>query len=807
MKVWKIIKERREQKAAAELEEVQRREKAEEDLGRKLEEGNEQERAMWEAVYGDQDNSKRQQIDSGIGTDTSGSLRKGSVSAVGVREMRNSGSESIEMSNLDAPGGSSQRASHDESQAHENPRMTVRVASDDVIQKTPLASFEHLASESRFSEISTGTSILDPVASMTRIVPSAELVSSALNQVKAAPAKFRNSGPKVVPLPFTVPDPDARRDDEDDVSSIATFAASDRFPQGSKRMSSSSLLRSFSRRSQRHSRNASISEEALVIPHVEDDQASSVAATIDGVSSDRDSDDEVASVAGESAKSESHNHNDLKELNSKDNGFEPGTGRGGYGQITDLADQADEQHPSRFTDETQLESKKNDFEPFQEGSFAGVKKAGKLSDSLVHLGGPDTAIQTRKSRENPEIPEIDDVPMNLNGHLPGSTSKVVMAYRTNEWAKHLEGAETPELDDLISVNASNPTVAEKEEAAVPVRITDLQQTPLTAEPAPMPIDRSPQPTVNRSSSSTSKESLHQSLQQTESSQQIGGSRRHASGGNVERSSSQTSLQSIQNRKESQSAALTRLQSSQTSLITNRGFRSSSTPLVSSPFVESPIEEGVESSFPARFTPSPMHLISHRDNMIRNRVSSTSLNRTPSSSSLTPIVSPSNGSPVPQALPTLNEDISLSARKSILQQHPSRSSLAMQQTPSRLSLALQQDPSRSSLALQQPNPSSSSLLQQHPSRSASNPRESTLSAWRSSLRADLPTQQAAQQEIEARRSEMIHEKRRASTTQQWAQLESGRRESTMDKGMRRGDLLDKHREAMRRMQSEANRKLS
>lgn len=775
MKVWKIIKKRREQKAEAELEEAQRRDKAEEDLGRRLEEGNGQERAVWEAVYGDQEDSKKQQTDSGTGTDASESLRKGSLSAVGIREMRNSGSDSIEMSNLDAMGGSSRKASHDENPTEDKSRVTVRVASDDV---PPFASTDHLASENRFSEISTGTSILDPAASMTKIVPSAELIATASNQRKDIPDKVQGSGPKVVPLPFNIPESSAGHDN-DDVSSIATFAASEHFPQGSKRMSGSSLLRSFSRLSQHHSRNTSKSDEAPINPSIDEDRASSVAATVDDVSSDRSSDDEAASFAGKFTKSSKYSQDDLGEPNLMDSAIPADTAQGNHDQSADASG------GGGATDITPTDPQTESFEPFKEGSFAGVKKPGKLPENL---GFPEEQPEATKSQKSPAASEVSEprsTPTKLHGYLPESASKVVMAYRTNEWAKHLDGAETPELDDL---NSTNPPITNPEtgEAPVPVRVVDLQQTPLTAEPAPMPIDRPPLPAANRSRTSVTKDSLHQNLQQP------GSLRRQASGGNMERSSSQTSLQSIQNRRESQNSILTRL-SSQTSLMTNRGIRSSSTPLVASPFVESPIEEGVESSFPARFTPSPLHLISHRENMVRNRISSTSLNRNTSSSSLSPIASPSTETSTPQVLPTLSEDLSLAARKSILQQDPSRSSLL-----------LQQHPSRSSLALQQPNHSSASF--QNPTRSASNPRESTLSAWRSSMRADLPTQQAAQQEIEARRLAMMHEKRRASTSQQWAQLESDKRESSMDKGMRRGELLDKHREAMRRMQSEANRKL-
>lgn len=796
MKVWKIIKERRDEKAAAQLEEEQRRDQAEEDIGKRLEEGNERERAMWESAYGEQDHSKQRQIDSGVGTDASGSVRKSSLSAVGTREIRNSISESMEMSNLDAPNGPSRKASQDGSQ--ENPRMMVPVASDDRI---PSESHEHSKHENRFSEISAGTSIPDPSASMTRIAPSADLLATAIIHDDHAIDRNRyHSGPKITPLPFKVPDSNAE-DARDDASSIATFAASDRYSdRGSRRMSSGSLLKSLSRRSQRHSRNLSDSNEALIIPHVEEDCASSVAATIDGVSADRDSHNDGASA---DEKMPAHSDDELDDSRIRPLSLDPtivGEGIASTSMIADLMREADEEtqhlpgkgkeNPMNGATVAGIERnpEESTLEPFQEGSFAGVKKPGKLPKDFELLGKGQDDSPTKNSTANSEIGSNQSNHTKLSGNLPESSSKVVMAYRTNEWAKHLESAEKPELDDLDAEKVpSGVTSMETKETAVPVRVDDLKQTPLTAEPAPIQADRLQQPALNRSNSSKN------SLSRQASSQQAANRRRHPSGTNVERSTSQTSLQSIQNKRESSGSTLNRLPSSQLSPTNTRGFRSSSTPLLTSPLVESPIEEGIESSFPIRFTPSPMHLMSQRDTMVRNKMSSTSLNRTSSTPSLNPIASASNESFPPQNLPTLDEDISLATRKSILQQNPSRSSLA-----------LQQHPSRSSLAIQQANPSPAPLPT--PNRSSSNPRESTLSAWRSSLRAGLPTQQAAQQEIEARRTEMMHEKRRASNSQQWAQLEQGKGESILDRGMRRGELLDKHREAMRRMQGEANRNL-
>lgn len=753
MKVWKIIKERRDKKLAVQLEEEQRRDQADEDLGRRLEEGNGRDRAVWEAVYGNGDQTK-QEADSGLGTDTSASTRKGSLSAVGIREVRDSGSESIELSNLGPLTGSSRKGSHDEIHGHEHPQVTVRLGVEDDLQGVADADVAQIADgANRDLQAPIGISIVGNTASNAKTDTSAE---PALNKGKALAKKSPYSkGPKIVPLPFRVPDADP--ESGDDTSSIATFAASDQPPIGKyHRLSSGDL---FGGHVQRDSRN--ISEEALIVPHVDDDGASSVAATVDGVSTDVEFEDEDVLANAKSLESTQNSSENLPKAapSGQDSSWE---GFNGFGELTALT--SDGRAPGAA-----LRGPKNQ-EPLGDGPSSIEDQAGKLAripepleEGKDATGRNSVASDTSKTRGKQA---------KLSENLPASTSKVVMAYRTNEWAKHLEAAESPELEDLTAGTGSvGMDLTGKREPAAPVHIKDLQQTPLTAEPATIPSDRLQLQSVGRSLSSTSKNSLVSSKTPLE----VAKSRHRGSMPPAERSFSQSSLHNIQSRKESASSTQLKLSSSQTSLTANRGYRSSSTPLANSPLVESPIAEDFETSFPPRFTPSSTNLMSQRDSMVRNRPSSTSLNR------MTPSPFPSMASPSNDHLPSHDlsaleeDDIPLSQRKSLLHLR-------------------HQQPSRSSLTLPQPQ------------RSPSNPRESTLSAWRSSLRADLPAQQAVDEAIESRRTEMINEKRRTSTGQQWAQLEAGRRESDIDRSMRRGELLDLHREAMRKMQGMANRNL-
>lgn len=796
MKIWKIIKGRRDEKAAAQRKEAERRDLAEENLGRKLEEGNGQELALWEEVYGDKESTKRNHVDSGVGTDEPGSLRKVSIGGAGSREMRMSGTESMAMSNLEGTTNASSARASMEGVRNDMKMTPVRVAQDKMPQgaseENSSRSLEHPKYLSPPSTGAPATQRLPETTPKPSVIVSFAEESSAkeTGEEERGPEKSAVlPGPKIVPLPFTVPQPFIQ--DDDDASSIATFAPSEHLPlssehlpaRSSKRYSGGSILQSLSRRSRRLSRNEVPSEEGL-IEDGENDRASSVAATVD---SDQDSDDGNPGLRSSTFLPSGTNPDPNPEL-----------GR-------------------------QLSTNPMHSEARAEEHFDREKRPLSLAKSLVI---PSEEQVDNNSVTSPEALDSANKPARLSRLLPEGTSKVVMAFRTNEWAKHLEAAETPEppaLDGLSRErNSEGVDVVANEEPAAPLFLQELQQTALTAEPAPIYGERSLENSNRRSASKDQ-------LQDRRRSRPTAIPRQSISGKNTERSVVQTALQNMQTKKEISNSSALKPTPSQLSLNSRQALRSSSTPVASSPLVGSPIEEGVESSFAPRFTPSPQHLLSHRESLMRNKPSSmslnqnasasplnrnsssTSLNRNASSTSINRNASStsigrniSSASPHPatssDSLPSQNaaldqDDIPLSQRKSYLQQQQ------FSQYPSRHSL-LQQSSQQGRATLAQ-----YATLSSHPNRSSSgpSPRESTLSAWRSSLKVDSPDQEAVQ-EIETRRSEMLSEKRRASNSQQLsAMVEAGRRESgLMDRGMKRSDLQEKHREAMRRMQAGANK---
>ena len=798
MKVWNIVKKRREDRAAAKNLERQRQDEAEEELGRKLEEGKERERITWEAVYGGNGQKRGQHIDSGIGTDEPGSIRKGSTSVRTV-EMPRSGDASIEMNRLGPGKGSSTQGPRE---GRQDGRVTVRVASGDEIFALPPIDFgefrDTLSWKGETAQASKPPSISksppeeprkeSPEVQVTEV--SVPVVSEAAERLSKMPAAEvskpdtieeveRPGEPQIIPLPFRIPDADMENDN--DGSSVATFAASDRrFSRMSKRMSGASLLMSPSKRSESHSWGVSnASEEALMIPYVDDDKASSLAATVDGVS-DRDSDDDIDSRSRRVSELDNAHKETLPDQSM------PATEIGGDWFQSNGSDQTDniDGKPSSGAGEAPGMSSAPLLELPKQDQEHHVRDLSESPSRELSSGeGPLMGEHTKSATESNALGKR---PMRtLSGRLPDDASKVVMAYRTNEWAKHLEQADLPKLDELNEpINVPAEAVAAKE-APVPVLVEELQQTPLTAEP--LPVINATKMGARERLSKAALSRLHLSKTQSpyqNAAQQPKDPNRPSNSGNGARPPllQQQPSESLQSQDRPPQPAPGQ---SQLSLNTNRNHRSSSTPLTSQPFAESPIEEDVEASFPPRFTPSPMHLMSKRDKLVRNKPSSTSLLKFDSTPNPTPPLhsSASDSSSLHGGVGDMDQDnIPLSHRKSLLRAQK-----------------------RSSAPLQ-PCRSSSTPLQ--------NARDSTIAAWRSTLQpsSNSPLTHAHLQNqtqgvsLEKRREELLREKRRASASAAVNEKAKGMRESVLEQGMRRGDMLEAHREAMRRMQAGANRRL-
>ena len=775
MKIWKIIKERREEREAEQKRKQDQRNISDEEQGRKIEEGAALDRVEWEDRYGHKDKTHVQEryLDSGVGTDEPSSTPKGSFSDA----------EGIEMHNLKGPAEGSK-----------NERSTIHVAQGDDSEQLNSANGER--TRGSVLNASGGTSTHGSPGEAfdaTGSGPSSRAIRDLDPNLTLLP--------NVVHLPFKIPEVDAQNDDSR--SSVAASLASEYLPDRlSKRLSGgSSLMRKLSKRPQRSYPAGGTDEEALVIPHAshdDDDQDSSVAATIDGVSNDAELEDALRSTRRASAafdKRASQGSLDMLRAQiheSLDPSFIPD-----FSPQPSVVDAISTKLPASKTSSIASSRRSS------RGSFEGRDKP-----QVLDAAGDPSA----KTLSNSETAEQLASRAGLTGNLPEGASKVVMAYRTNEWAKHLDGAELPEIDPLNVSKRQSQELLQHPEKAAPVNIQALQQTPLDAEPAPA-MSHADLPSAKRRSStfmarnpfSKPKESQQQRpvphpLTISKDMQRMPSQTSFTNA--MSRSSSQTSLDS---NKESYRPPLPKFRTSQISLSGSRGFRSSSTPIATSPLVESPIEEGIESSFPTRFTPQPNHLMSQRDRIITSKPSSTSLLRT-SYSNVALDQHP--------AYRTIEEDddIPLAQRKSILQKQRSSSGPSGAATPLQRSGSTtplyhsgSSTPGINGTATLQRVPSGTDNPQRlaagpNPIRSVPIPRDTTTSQWRASLQPNT-TAHLQHQEMEARRADMLREKRRASTTKQEQQFAQGIRASVLDKGMRRGSMLDLHKAAMRKMQQD------
>lgn len=726
MKIWKIIKRRREQRAAENAREEQLQEQAEEELGRKVEEGNEHERTMWEAAYGRKSGNERH-VDSGIGTEAP-SVSKASLSIVATNEVISSRPDSIELDNLEQGPRHAEGALKSESKDKARAVVTVRVASDD----------EHFPSTSatdRGKSIDSSPEVHPPS------VKDASMSGDSEDVPKTQPKPTRQiSGPEVTPLPFKISYPDA---DGDGRSSIAASIASDHFSTRMlKRLSGGSLQRRGSKRSQRSYFATSTSEEALMMTRDDDeDRALSVEAAVDEVSDGHRSEVDGTTLAGLPTPDA-----DEKSLLK----FSPPTeahplertgrkiSRMSLGQTSSQSVQGPDEVPSEkeITAESPAETPEATADNIGPSTNQKPPSLATIPNDNVKEGPQDSEeVIPSASDQSPQKPALRESLAELD-----NSSKVVMAYRTNEWAKHLDRAEKPSFDDLRAVHTENVLSRSSMENPTPVDIPALQQTPLNAEPPPVlpKSDTISCPHINRSSTSNLPDFITTPQ--------------------PHRSSSQSSLDSLPSQTQrTPQKTPRRLSSSQQ--IPHRTHRTSSTPLT-----HTPIEEDIPSTtFPQRspYTPplpTTNTLLSRRESMLQSRPSSTSLTR------------PLTRTPSSSTIQEEGDNIPLSHRRASLKQQQQQTYI-----PS----------SSSSNAYPFP-----STTQQPSSTPTPNPplnfRTSAAYTPRSSAHLD----------------ELLVQKRRSESHKKSEEIGKRERERERDVRWRRsgGGMEERHREAMRRMQA-------
>ena len=550
----------------------------------------------------------------------------------------------------------------------------------------------------------------------------------------------------MVPLPFKAPEDEI----EDDPPSIATFADDEiviHKKQPKHLSGDSALLRRLSGRSNRSSKKFSNGEgnskEDLVIPHGIDSgrvsRASSLAATIDGLSDDEDMRSIGLSVVHVPDLEEPHDQavpdTEVEEADivQSNEVSEEMTERLSSGtEITDSLDP--------------IEPKKQDAEkPAVQESFTlmtdpqpVLEKATVEPEETEKLATADPSV----------ISAVESKPATLTEeNLPPQLSKVVMTYRTNEWAKHLSTADAPDLEDLKLAEypaETEPTIAE---VAAPVNVEELQRIPEDAAPPSRWMSQMSNDSQILTRSSSTKSKIHPFSYRL---------RHEASNGEsiISRSTSQLSFHGPP-----------RAHLNTRSL----PFRSSSTPIISQPIIESPIEEEFGSSIPNLPSTSRLSysiaspygstsmLIGQRDSMIRGRSS----------------------------------QYNTAAVDDNIMSSPARHA----------SLRPQQAQTFKKSTATVPFGSHQPHLQ--PSIPHPLARQQQLASFRASIQHEIAGAVPRRQAIERQRSVLWRKKETEEYRQLLEVQRRGARDSAFEERMRRGDMLEAHREALRRMQRKAS----
>ncbi|TWU73674.1 hypothetical protein ED733_004305 [Metarhizium rileyi] len=486
IKLWRIVREKREQRAAERAEDQRNLEHEEENVGRQIEEANARERRQWEQVYGD--GTSHSTIESPA-TDFGDVGSEKRLQASYLESERRSSGEVIEMADMSESDFS--RNGRDALMVTEDTgegKVTVRVAADDVPESTTDVEEEPHGEQGAFGTEANVHSE-DQKRHSKRTTASRHL----------SQAQTINQAPEVVPLPFTVPEGSDSRS-EGSRSSIATFAddvestvTGPRKPKTlAKRLSrgSASLLRSFSHRSGRTggaggdvASDAGESTEELVLGRnrrPEDDERS-LAATVDDESvSGRTN----LSVIGEDGMHGTHENDGANRRSIEINAQ---LGKNGDDPRENLKMTAVRTKPPPIST-VAISSPVIGTEETNEDTTASRGASPTSDDKAVESSREAPAdislLEASESAKSPATVSSASVSLTKD-RLPRSLSKAAMSFRTNEWAKHLSNAECPVPDALqvAAVRASNK-VKDAEEKSVPVDVEELQKTAHDGAPAP-----------------------------------------------------------------------------------------------------------------------------------------------------------------------------------------------------------------------------------------------------------------------------------------------------------------------------------
>lgn len=714
LKIWKVVKERREKKLADQFQDEESREHLEAAIGQRIEGSNARERAQWERVYGDKDSHHRVPNDSGFISSPPESIRKSSVS---VNEF-----EDVELADMPraSEAGSNTRQLDDEGKPWKGKEavVTVRIASEDSVQK-------YNATESGASTPPHADSLgKNGESSSESLDTNKELVRTRSLRPSARPP------PPIVPLPFS-----PLRQSQ--TSGVADYT---------------------------------VSAEGLYGTIPEEDDRSSVAVTVDDPP-----DMDLFSTPGSPFLDPSPDGeiDEMLALGSESLRKPTAADEDGEDGLAEEEDPERLQHPERETSLAKFRRATGDSNsPGEESQPALTRPTATSVDTSVPL--------TPHSK-----PDMDDAASlhSLKERLPSQMPKVAMTYRTNEWAKHLEAAEKPELETLSLPESPGTRVdlgfAEAVKAAG--RERPRESLDLRAEHANQRWNDNnlPQNYVYSQGQATPNQTLS-------------------------RSSSGMTLNST-------NSVPRRMSAVPSTRLTTNGLRNSSAPLLHQPLIESPIEDILAASTPYRRASQPIYassptLLNQRDLVVRNKTNSMSF----ANLTLRPnfaLTAPTDAGSVRSVPFDADDDtILLSERRRLLTGQPSDPNMTLAERRAALQQRQQATWPTPQNQQQQPQTADQRIIydSHQPVRAsldAERKQYTLLTQWRAS-QGPAPNY-VPQVADEKRRAEMLEQKRREQWERERRRKERKMREVAFDELMRRGESHDTHRELIRAMQRRAD----
>jgi hypothetical protein len=506
LKLWRLIHDRRNKGKEESSDEEVALPDEEENIGRRVEEMAARERREWERVYGNGGSGGDGSPDGAVG-DMESEKRQG-------HSKRSSATSTTEVqSPVESPEGELPASESPREQLEKDAgdcRVTVRVAEDDIPEEDTADNTVQEKGEDGSHEVTC-----DPATSHS-------------------PESGR--APAIVPLPFKIPKPrthDAQSSvaavaeeedrstvvavaEDDDRPSVANVAEEDRSsvaavadeedqpnistqganPESVPRMWRNSM--SLRGNLPRHPAGSEVENDEVVGRGYQEmglpteptrDSTASVMATLDDESTSGDADTAVLDWPPSPKESVRDSFEAEKEpvTETEQDGIlpdapdvpdTPDTSDTPAGDVRDNS--VDTSAPGEADQLTTINPPSpTPHEPSTEAEEAAENKQGEVatarSEPADAAGGPALTASGSAESVRTTITRL------TKPNLPPALPDIALTYRTNEWAKHLSLAETPEPEALL---LSEPIPDTPDEAPAHLDIVDLQQTAMNAAPPP-----------------------------------------------------------------------------------------------------------------------------------------------------------------------------------------------------------------------------------------------------------------------------------------------------------------------------------